>query len=382
MPPHKETALEKSIRHSIKSAEAAMKADRASIVAVMNKSPSCVTKLKKTLRDLGYIDEKDCVIERHEAKGPTLQPAPSPAKSPTDFCDEEQLPSSAQTLNDCDVGLLAYWLERCEPIVFNKHSLKALLKRNQRKVSKEPLLECTEFMTDIPRDLNIASLATVGGVAAMLMKKNEANSRRAKTLRLPPMWGAHGVGIFTLFFQDGEAHLQDQFTGASGRIEDKDLLANFSTDPTLWAISNSFSKQRACIQRCGIMTTRVPCLSVVPRSISAPPASSARALPALTNGTDDDGGCSSTAGTAGINSGRASERNAPQLALQDEDFVTPPTKKVRRRGCSSPLSVQNPDGNMGDGDVAGVPDDEPVAAGDGEALDELNVAISADSLHD
>lgn len=189
MPPHKETALEKSIRHSIKSAEAAMKADRALIVAVMNKSPSCVTKLKKTLRDLGYIDEKDCVIERHEAKGPTLQPAPSPAKSPTDFCDEEQLPSSAQTLNDCDVGLLAYWLERCEPIVFNKHSLKALLKRNQRKVSKEPLLECTEFMTDIPRDLNIASLATVGGVAAMLMKKNEANSRRAESLRLPPMWG-------------------------------------------------------------------------------------------------------------------------------------------------------------------------------------------------
>lgn len=225
------------MRHSIKSADAAMKADKALITAVMNQSPSCVSRVMKTLRDLGYIDASDGVIERHElgiAKVPA-NTMPSPSKA-SDVNPSDPLPANSHTLATCDVYLLAYLSERCEEITFSTHSMKALLRRNQRKLPKDSLLECLEFMTDIPRDISISTCGTVGNLADLCIRKNEANYRRARDLRLPPLWAEHGVGISKILFDGGNVYLQDRFTGATGMIRDPELLQNSSQGLKDWLI--------------------------------------------------------------------------------------------------------------------------------------------------
>lgn len=267
MPPKKETALQKSIRHSIQSAVSAMKADKALVTAAMNQSPSCVTRLKKLLRDLGYIDEKDCIIERHEAPTPKCESANAGSpNSKLDYglCDE--LPEGVVCLGDCDSPLLGFLLSRCEEVAFSKHSLKALLKRNQRKISKEPLLEMIEFATDMPKDLNIQSCATIGNLADLLTTKNEDNGRRARDLRLPAVWSKPGVGVFSVVFEGGRPFLTERFRNTQSEIKVPELLQNYSEDPKEWVITNNFSMSRASLGRAGVVSALVPCLSILPQA--------------------------------------------------------------------------------------------------------------------
>lgn len=177
----------------------------------------------------------------------------------------DPLPANSHTLATCDVYLLAYLLERCEEITFSTHSMKALLRRNQRKLPKDSLLECLEFMTDIPRDISISTCGIVGNLADLCIKKNEANYRRARDLRLPPLWAEHGVGIFQILFDGGNVYLQDRFIGATGMIRDPELLQNSSQGLKDWLISSNFSRYRACVQRCGVVSTLVPCMFIIPQ---------------------------------------------------------------------------------------------------------------------
>lgn len=252
MPPKRESAFEKSIRHSIKSAEAALKADKSLITAVMNQSQSCVPRLKKTLRDLGYIDEKDGIIERHEMPAPKVAPsAATPSPNKMNLRKDEPLPESVNTLADCDAQTLGYLLEMCEEITFNPHSLKALLKRGQRKIPKEPLLECVEFLTDMPRDVQIKTCGTLGNSVDLLSSKNDQNGRRGRDLRLPPNWSFSGVGFFDMVFEGNKPFLKERFSGRQAEIKHADLVQDRSTNKADWMVTNNFSMCKVALQRVG-----------------------------------------------------------------------------------------------------------------------------------
>ena len=262
MPPKMESPQAKSARYQLKSAELTIKAESQIIIATMRQAPSCITKIKKLLKDLKYIDAMDSIVATestacrllvlNDEDGPEGVRLGEPSGNDVLAFDlSADIPhESAQTSSG---EFLTFLLEQLEPVTCSKHSLKALLKKGQRKVPKPMLLELLEFICDWPPDGDWIALGSVGILLEHLGEKNNEQGRRARDLKLPFTWAE--VGVFSFRLVDGKAFLADRYTHKEVAIDDDSLCDNYSEDMKDYVILKNYSRSRATLQQCGRLAT-------------------------------------------------------------------------------------------------------------------------------
>lgn len=83
---------------------------------------------------------------------------------------------------------------KCEKVAFSPAALGALVRRGQRDVNKESMLQVLEFCTGIQRHTHVSTKPDeLPKLYAEMSSLNESFGRRGRDLALPPDWKVAGV---------------------------------------------------------------------------------------------------------------------------------------------------------------------------------------------
>ena len=250
MPPKKETPSQKSARFSQRSASLNHQADFQLLVGVMKQAPSSVGKIKQHLVNLAYLDNNDQILVNEVAIN--VPAAESPQKTMMlEYNLSDKIPFG--TAESSSPYFLQFLLVQLEPVACSKHSMRALLRKGQRRVPVKILLEILDMMTDWPADGDWSQLGTIGKFIDHLNIANEEQGPRCRDLIFPCDWASQGV--FKLSISGGQHFLEDRYMKISREITCPVFKQAASLDPNDYVILKNFSRSRATLQKTGVLQT-------------------------------------------------------------------------------------------------------------------------------
>lgn len=244
-----------------------LEADRDLCVKCMVAQPDCIRHVKKSLTNLGFINEDDTLSSTitgdqaacHRLEQWIKNSKQATAKKHTDDMMTSPPPASPSVATQEQLNSI---LERCEPVSLSHYAMKGALRKGQRRVPKTFLLEVLEYISRDPKDADWTKLETFGEVVNHYVEMNQNTGRRARELQMPVSWPDHG--IYEVFKAADIMMLRHRFTGEENSIHDTILLKGVeNVDVHSFQISKNFSETQAMVSRIGCVPS-VPCVQIIP----------------------------------------------------------------------------------------------------------------------
>lgn len=110
---------------------------------------------------------------------------------------KQWIPHCYTTIGGCSLNYLKAMLSAIEPIAFSAFSLRGLLERGKREVSKRSVTDVLEFVTGLDYDTPLTGdMKYLPKLHTMLIATAEKLGRKGRDLQLPPDWNE--VGYYQL----------------------------------------------------------------------------------------------------------------------------------------------------------------------------------------
>ena len=188
-----------------------MKADALLIAALMEACPSSIAAIKEFCVANGYMDPSGRVPRVEERVGLQKKKPPTAVPKTADAHDEYNMGDAVpcQSPMHASVEYLGWVLQEVDGVVFNAMNMKSMLKRGQRKPSRQSLLEVLEFVCGMEAQAPWGCVGTNQQLVEHLKKETCARGNRQLSLRLPPDWAS--VGTYDVAADMGGLLLMDKY---------------------------------------------------------------------------------------------------------------------------------------------------------------------------
>lgn len=325
----KESDAQKAARLQRQSVHLSLKADKATIIGIMNAFPEVTRQLKSHLSALGYIDAAGSPVTRAPANEVKVEPPAEKGEAEQEAKEEEDADSDIAATASAAASALAgrsgdytgmklhrnyaTWgllppcymkilLGAAEPCALSPHALKAITSKGCKEPRKIDLLQLWERLTDFAPDAPVGEEKDLEKLCEWVAAINSANQRPLRDVMLPPDYSV--CGVYTL--SRGPTGMCVNFAG--GGVIQAPTPEEVDHNKVSYTIEKNFSKLRAEIvvmipsgdKQVEVMRENVAQLFAVQgvAVMSGPPLSNNARKRAVSHGAPSDDQASATEGAS------------------------------------------------------------------------------------